>query len=204
MMSTTKIIPLSLAILFLGACSTPVVEHFYRLSYPVAAISQTEPEYELIIANVKLPEAVNRPQLVIQKSATEALISDEQRWVAPLDEQITQAVFAHLRAQLPDGWMASDASTGIGAAVNLPRYHLKIQIDQLLIQSGDQLTLEATWLVQDSSRKLLKRERSVFTARLSGQFYEAVAPALSDAAQQLSNQVAKTVQHARKPAAGNN
>ncbi|MFZ6657953.1 PqiC family protein [Undibacterium sp. TJN19] len=204
MMRNIKIIALSLAILSLSACTTPVIEHFYRLNYPVAALSTAEPKYELLIASVKLPDAVNRPQLVIQKSATESLVSDEQRWVAPLDEQITQALIAHLRTQLPEAWMSSEASAGTVASANLPRYHLKIQIDQLLIQSGDQLTLEATWLLQDGSRKLLKRDRNVFTIRLNGQGYEAVAPAVSEAVLQLSSQLVKTVQSNSKLATGSN
>ena len=201
MMRTTKIITLSLATMLLAACATPPVEHLYRLDYPLASNNQAEPQYELIIATVKLPEAVNRPQLVIQKSATESLVTDEQRWIAPLDEQLTLALTAHLRTRLPDAWLATDTgiNTGISSypANTLPRYLVKVQADQLLIKSGEQLTLEASWVILDHRRKLLKREHKVFTIRLNGPGYEAVAPAMSEAAQQLSGEVAASVQAAR-------
>lgn len=200
-MRSTHILRLSLATLLvstlLAACATPPVEHLYRLDYPLAATSQAEPQYELVIATVKVPEAINRPQLVIQKSATESLVTDEQRWIAPLDEQLTLSLMAHLRTRLPDAWLSSDTGISAGIAANpsspLPRYGVKVQIDQLLINSGSQLTLEASWVVLDHNRKLLKREHNIFTVRLNSPAYEAVAPAMSEAARQLAEQVGVSV-----------
>ncbi|MFZ6732072.1 PqiC family protein [Undibacterium sp. Ji42W] len=202
MIRSTHVLTISLLTLLLAACATPPVEHLYRLDYPLASTSQAEAQYELVVATVKLPEAVNRQQLVIQKSATESLISDEQRWLAPLDEQLTSALTAHLRKNLPDAWLSSDTGINAGIATtpgnSLPRYHVKIQVDQLLIQSGEQLTLEASWVVLDQGRKLLKREHKVFTVRLDGAAYETVAPAMSEAARQLAEQVGVSVTGVRK------
>lgn len=202
MMRSTHVLTISLASFLLAACTTPPVEHLYRLDYPLANTSQAEAQYELVVATIKLPEAVNRQQLVIQKSATESIVSDEQRWLAPLDEQLTNALTAHLRKNLPDAWLSSDTGINAGIAATpgntLPRYHVKVQVDQLIINSGEQLTLEASWVVLDSSRKLRKREHQVFTVRLNGPAYEAVAPAMSEAARQLAEQVGVSVQAVRK------
>ncbi len=202
MMRKPHLLALPLAALLLAACATPPVEHLYRLDYPVASSSQAEAQYELVIATIKLPEAVNRQQLVIQKSATESIVSDEQRWLAPLDEQLTQALTAHLRKNLPDAWLATDTGIQAGIATtpgtSLPRYLVRVQVDQLLIQSGEQLTLEASWVILDGNRKLKKREHQLFTIRLNGAGYEAVAPAMSDAARQLAEQVTASVQAVRK------
>lgn len=201
-MRTINKIALSLATLLLAACSTPPVEHLYRLDYPLANASQAEAQYELVIATVKLPEAVNRPQLVIQKSATESIISDEQRWIAPLDEQLTLSLIAHLRQHLPDAWLSSDTGISAGTTVSpdnrLPRYQVKVQIDQLLIHSGEQLTLEASWVILDHRRNLLRREHKVFTSRLNGPAYDAIAPAMSEAARQLAEQVGVSVSGIKK------
>lgn len=205
MMRSTHVLTIflaSLATLLLVACTTPPVEHLYRLDYPLASASQAEAQYELIVATIKLPEAVNRQQLVIQKSATESIVSDEQRWLAPLDEQLTNALTAHLRKNLPDAWLSTDTSINAGIAATpgntLPRYQVKVQVDQLIINSGEQLTLEASWVILDSSRKLRKREHQVFTVRLNGTAYEAVAPAMSEAARQLAEQVGVSVAGVRK------
>ena len=202
MMRSTHVLTISLTALLLAACATPPVEHLYRLDYPLASTNQAEPQYELVIATVKLPEAVNRQQLVIQKSATESIISDEQRWIAPLDEQLTLSLIAHLRSRLPDAWLSSDTGISAGIATthnnSLPRYQVKVQVDQLLINRGEQLTLEASWVVLDQGRKLLKREHKVLTVRLNGPAYEAVAPAMSEAAKQLAEQVGVNVLGVRK------
>ncbi|MFZ6875777.1 PqiC family protein [Undibacterium sp. Di27W] len=202
MMRTAKLLALPLTAFLLAACATPPVEHLYRLDYPLSSSNQAEAQYELQVATIKLPEAANRQQLVIQKSATEAIVTDEQRWIAPLDEQLTSALTAHLRKNLPEAWLSSDTGINAGVAANpgnsLPRYQVKVQVDQLLIQSGEQLTLEASWVVLDSSRKLLKREHKVFIVSLHGTAYETVAPAMSEAAKQLAEQVAASVAGVRK------
>ncbi len=204
----TATLILCLTPMLLSACATPTVEHLYRLDYPLTATSQAEPQYELVVATVKLSEAINRPQLVVQKSDTESVIVDEQRWIAPLDEQLTLSLIAHLRARLPEAWLSSE--TGINAGISahldnkLPRYLVKVQADQILIKSGEQLTLEASWVILDHSRKLLKREHKTFTVHLSGQGYESIAPAMSEAAQQLSGEVAVSVQALRVTSASVN
>ena len=188
-------------VLALAGCATPATERYYRIAYPANAAGDISDaagvQYELILGSVQIPESINRPQLVLQKSATEASITDDQRWVAPLDEQIAQAVIANLRAQLPGAWLAS-STTGLAASGQvLPRYNLKIQVEQLLILSGDKVVLEANWMLQDSSRKLVKRERSVIHVTMSGAGYDPVAPAVSEAVRQLSVAVAKGIQAAR-------
>ncbi|GGC68990.1 lipoprotein [Undibacterium terreum] len=187
--------------LVLAGCATPATERYYRIAYPGNAAADAGDaagvQYELILGSVQIPESINRPQLVVQKSATEASITDDQRWVAPLDEQIAQAVIANLRGQLPGAWLASSTAGLAASGQGLPRYHLKIQVEQLLILSGDKVVLEANWVLQDGSRKLLKRERSVISVAMSGAGYDPVAPAVSEAVRQLSAAVAKGMQTAR-------
>ncbi|MES2072070.1 MAG: PqiC family protein [Pseudomonadota bacterium] len=191
----------ALVVLLLAGCATPANEHYYRLAYPAGELAADTASagggYELIVDSVRIPEAINRPQLVVQKSATESLISDDQRWVAPLDEQIAQTIVANLRRQLPGVWSTTGAITSAGAGPGLPRYHLKIQVEQLLIESGGKVALEAIWVLQDSSRKMVKSERAVINVALNGPGYDAIAPAVSEAVRQLSVMVAKGISSAR-------
>ncbi|MET3118452.1 putative lipoprotein YmbA [Undibacterium sp. GrIS 1.8] len=202
----SKII-LTLFTLALTACATPYTERYYQLTYPLNNTSGAQTDdanaakitYELIVADVRIPDSINRNQLVVQKSATESVISDDQRWVALLDEQIGQAVVANLRSQLPGAWIANrvTVSNTSAAGQNLPRYHLAIQVAQLLIQSGDKVTLEAIWILQDGSKNTLKRERTVITVPVSGAGYDPIAPAVSESVRQLSEQIAKGMLAAR-------
>ncbi|HTD02695.1 PqiC family protein [Undibacterium sp.] len=203
-MTQAKKLILLLSLAALAGCATPATEHYYRLAYTGSAADQAPSEatsaaikYELIVDSVRIPDAINRPQLVMQKSATESSISDDQRWVAPLDELITQAVVANLRSPLPDAWLATGVSAGAAAGPGLPRYHLKIQVEQLLIQGGETVALAATWTLQDGSRKMLRRERTVINVPIHGPGYEPVAPAVSEAVQQLSAVIAKGMQAVR-------
>ena len=189
-MSCTSIV---ISVLLLSACATPVVEHYYRLTYASGPTQTTEPKYELVVNQVLIPESVNRLQMVLQKSSTESLVKDDQRWVAPLDEQITHAMVAHLRTGLPDAWLTE----GTESKQSLPRFLLKTQIEKLLINAPGQVEVETTWLVMDANRKVLRRQHKTILVPLATADYESIAAAVSEAVRQLSSVVAQDISAAQ-------
>lgn len=186
-----------ISVILLSACATPVVERYYRLTYASStaeSIEPTESKYELVVNQVQIPESINRLQMVVQKSSTESLVKDAQRWVAPLDEQITHAMVANLRSVLPEVWL----SEGIESKASLPRFLLKTQIEKLLINAPGQVELESTWLVMDANRKVLRRQHKTILVPLATNDYESIAAGVSDAVRQLSMLVAQDISAAQK------
>ena len=182
------------SVILLAACATPVVEHYYRLTYASIAPQTTDVKYELVVAQVLIPESVNRLQMVVQKSSSESLVKDDQRWVAPLDEQMTRALVAHLRNALPEAWLTE----GTDSKPSLPRFLLKTQIEKLLINAPGQVELETTWLVMDANRTVLRRQHKIILVSLATNDYESIATGVSEAARQLSILVAQDISATQK------
>jgi uncharacterized lipoprotein YmbA len=183
-------ITLSLALMLsLVACSTPAPEHFYSLDYAKPGNTDAAPRYELILDSIKIPESLNRPQFVIQHTTDEADILDDQRWLAPLDEQIGAAVSGNLRAALPTAWIAMENA----AHTDLPRYQLKIEVQRLVLNPGKPTELEVSWQIVDSSKKLQSRHRQLFTAPTNSASYAALAASVAEAVRQLSGAIAADV-----------
>ena len=185
-------VSIAISVILLSACATPVVERYYRLTYAsnaVQAAESSEPKYELVVNQVQIPESINRPQMVLQKSPTESLVKDAQRWVAPLDEQITHAMVAHLRIALPESWLTESTES----KASLPRFLLKTQIEKLLINAPGQVELEATWHVMDANRKVLGRQHKTIFLPLASNDYEAIAAGVSEAVRLLSLSVVQDI-----------
>lgn len=176
---------------FIAGCATPADEHYYRLSYPAAPALPASASYEVVVDGVSIPDALNRPQLVLQKSSTEALIDDAQRWLAPLDEQLGQALIGQLRSKLPQAWVGADVKASQGMA----RYYLKLQVEQLLapMDGGGEVVLEANWSLLDGARQLQQRRHALIKMPRGGAGYETVAPAVSAAVEALATEIAQVI-----------
>jgi len=74
-----------------GCGSTPKA-HFYTLSAVPAAAGATAPSatagYGVAVGPITVPEAVDRPQIVVRLSPSQVEISELHRWAAPLKSEI--------------------------------------------------------------------------------------------------------------------
>ena len=190
MMTILKTAMAAACLLALVACASPVSERFYRLDYAPPPAQAGVPQYEVVLEALTLPESVNRAQIVLQKSATEVEILDQQRWIAPLAGQILQALSAQLQNDLPRAWVSTRLdSHGSGA-----RYLVRADIEQLLISPGRQITLEASWRISDAARLPLQRQHRRLTIALDSVDPAAIAPTLSQLLQQWASLLAQDVQ----------
>src|SRR5450830_121335 len=174
----------------LSGCASPVKEHFYQLRFSTTethteAVARTT-QYDVMIDSVMIPEAINRPQLVVQKSATEAQILDEQRWVAPLDEQIRQALQANLQAQLPNAWLSQHPQGHPSAQ----HYVIRTEVRDLRITPSREVSMDVVWIIYGANRNPLKRQQRRVTAVLNDNDYATIAPAISTLLQDLSDNIA--------------
>ncbi|MFZ6861936.1 PqiC family protein [Undibacterium sp. Ji67W] len=173
----------------LVACASPNKDRFYQLTYANQDRTSGDAKYDVIFDTVTIPDGVNRPQLVIQKSPTESQILDEQRWVAPLDEQIRQTFLANLQAQLPEAWLAQRADSH----ATLPRYFVHAEIQQLQITPGQDVAVDLVWIISDGNKKPLRRQHLRRSLALNSADYGDIAPAISSVLRSLSDNMAKDI-----------
>ena len=173
----------------LSGCASPATERFYSLDYE----RQTKPAseasalaYEILIESVKIPDAINRPQFVIQHDSGELSMLEHQRWLAPLEEQIALALAGNLRTSLASAWVTTEPAE----QASLPRLRLRIEVQRLLLKPGKSAELDISWVVLDKDRKALRRQHQLITVPVASTQYAALAASVSDAIRQLSTAIA--------------
>ena len=177
----------------LAGCAADLPTHYYEISALSSPAGATHPGAELFVAEIRVPDAVSRSEMVIQRTAHESDVLDGQQWLSPMDEQIRRAVVSDLQADLPDLWVTRAPSTR-GAA---KRYTLRIEVQQVTLTKGGVARIVATWTIEDDADRTLRRERGTFESQAADDGYESIAIAASAAVERLSGQITESLSRIR-------
>ena len=113
----------------LTACGSSPPSHYYELSAqpdPAPVAPTGYPMRTVAIGEVKLPGALDRPQIARQIGPNQLEYAESDRWAGPLDDMVRRVLAADLRPLLPAGTalVASDSSApaGLTVAVEVSRF----------------------------------------------------------------------------------
>lgn len=155
-----------LGLLLAGCASTPL--HYYTLVAPAAAPGQageTSLPFELL--PVGIPAQVDQPQLVVREGAQGVAMLGNERWIAPLNDELRSALSADLARELH----SQDIS---GLPDNdQPSLRIKLDVRRFDSQPGGYALIEGAWNV-----RLLRGGQSASLACTS-QVREPVGPGIS-------------------------
>lgn len=138
--------------LLLAACATTPASRYFSLVSPQngqsasgrAAASQA---IAIHLQPVGLPAQVDRPQIVLSRPDSDALLLlNESVWAAPLADEIRQALSLSLADRL-------DALSidGMRAPQGLAVWTIGFTVNRFEMRNGDGATLEATWRLSPPS-----------------------------------------------------
>jgi hypothetical protein len=143
-----RLVPALLLAGILAACSS-APSHYYVLSdyvlsaQPQAArpVPKGPARTTVAIGAVKLPGALDRPQMVRRIGPNQLDYSETERWAGPLDEMVRRVLAADLRSRLAAvGFVLvgndSAAPANLAIAVDITRFDA---------DKAGQVTLEAGW-----------------------------------------------------------
>ncbi len=179
-----------LVVLLAAGCSASPPTNFYTLaSLPpdastVAAARQ--PLGIVALGPVRLPDYVDRPQIVTRTGTYAMSLAAFDQWAGPLDDMVPRVLVEDLTQRLP-----------ADRVVSFPRvsgpnfdYRIALEVTRFDVEPGGLATLTARWQVYDS---LTPRARLVadetFTHQANGNGYEDYAAALSVALAELSERL---------------
>lgn len=178
------------AVLALTACaSTPV--HYYTLVAPADASTLAAPApaslpFELL--PVSVPAQVDQPQLVVREGGQGVALLEGERWIAPLSNEIRDALAADLARALN----SRDISGMAGG--DKPSVRIKLDLRRFDSQLGGYATLEGAWSVR------LLHEASAASVACSSRVSEPVGATYTSlvqghqrAIQQLGQQISAAV-----------
>lgn len=178
-----------LCLLLLGGCASSTPSRHYVLS-PIADQSKASSEEScpsVGIGPIKLPEYVNRMQIVTRTSPNELTLSYSNLWAEPLADSVPRTLAENIsrlictKEILFFPWRPS----------KVPDVRVEVELLQLDGALGRNVTIEAWWRVigrTDSKAGIIRNK--TYNEPVAGQNYEALVQAHSSALAALSRDIA--------------
>jgi uncharacterized protein len=173
----------------LTACGSSPPSHYYELSAepdPAPVAQAGYPTRTVAIGEVKLPGALDRPQIARQIGPNQLEYAESDRWAGPLDDMVRRVLAADLRPLLPAGTalVASDSSAPAGLTV-------AVEVSRFDADKAGRVMLDATWETLDKNARVTGAPRAAnIVEPASGSDAAAVAAAMSRALARLADTIA--------------
>lgn len=177
--------------LMAGCSSSPPI-HFYTLSAEAAETgSENRTGLRIAVAPISLPDVVDRPQIVIRSGPNQVTLADEYRWAESLKTEIPRVIAENLRRLLGTGQVWTYPQHVPGSV----DYRVLLEIQRFESTPGQIAAIDALWTVQHHSQEGVesKTGRSTVQQPVSGQEYDAVAAAHSQALASIAREIADTI-----------
>lgn len=183
--------------ILLAACGSAPKDKFYTLapaSATTPAATASAPAcYGVAIGPVRVPEALDRTQMVVREGPNRVEILDQHRWAGSLRSEIARALAAGVGAQLPEAQVSvHDGQAGRNAA-----YRVAVDIERFDATVNDSVAVQALWTIRQEGGKELGSGRFAATEPTGPGGHDAIAGAYAKALSAMSAQVAQAVRGAQ-------
>lgn len=176
-----------LPLLILAACGTAPKEHYYTLSSPAPVESTAPATISVVVANVSVPEAVDRNPMVIRTGPNQVEIDDFHRWAEPLKAAIPRVLAANLGKELGTARVSAGRQ-----APAVADYRVTVDVRRFESSFGEGATLEAAWTVTGKSGPPVNG-RTLATEPASSRDHAGIAAAHSRALERLAREIAGAI-----------
>jgi uncharacterized lipoprotein YmbA len=143
----------------LAACGSSPPSRYYVLSAqpdPAAVPQIGGSPRTLALGAVKLPGALDRPQIARQLGPNQLEYAETDRWAGPLDDMTRRVLAADLRPLLPAGTtLVSDDSS------NAAELTVAVEVTRFDADKTGQVRLDASWQTLDKNAKAIGVARGV-------------------------------------------
>ncbi|MBS1227791.1 MAG: hypothetical protein H6R17_1068 [Proteobacteria bacterium] len=140
-----------LASVLLGACGTTPPPVYYALDDQAMSVAKRATTPSVAIVQAKLPDSLDRPQLVIRSAANRVQLSEQRRWAEPLRYEIPRVLADDLGRLL-------DSSRVAALPVDVQRFsadfNVQLDIQRLEIVEGQGADLDLMWLIESRQGKV--------------------------------------------------
>lgn len=190
--SVSRALPRAVAVaglVFLSACAAPS-ERFYTLASDAPAMPASDsatPAWRVDVRPVKVPAAVSRSQLVVRIDAAEVKVLEDDRWAAPLADEIRGAIVADLSRQ------AGTAARGASMKdPDVPVYQLTAEVQRFESWPRSHVLIDVVWTVRTPDGTGARTCHSVRSEPVSGG-YQAIVDGHRRAIAIIAAQIAQVV-----------
>jgi len=180
-------------ILFLTACGSSPKTNFYVLNADLGAMTREANINKgpaVGVWRVKLPDILDRSEIVTRDSQFEIKLGDFSWWAGSLDKNMTQLIAAELSERL----RSSLVVVSPWESYRKLDYQVVIRVERFDGVLGGEAVLRGVWgLLDAEGQKELQREAFAFKANTADSTYKEMVAAMSQLTVQLAGQVAKAI-----------
>ena len=191
-------------VFFLSACMRGNKSvQFYRLNAGVAmidAVKMDESANQAVVGlgPIRIPDYLNRPQMVVAISDNQYQLSEEHRWAERLDQNISLALAKFLPSQLGSNRIVRYP----WAQRQIVDYQVSIDIIEFNIDALGRSRLTAQWLIKRKDQPDISR-RFDYQVSASTTDYDVMVSAQSACLTKLGQDIAVTLRQIMKVDVGN-
>ncbi len=156
---------LALVVMILTGCASSPSSKFYQLTPVQSKTSVTgdvSPDQSQIIAigPVRIPDYLDRPQIVTRSGKNELKLSEFDRWAGSLENDVNRVLVEDISGLLPaDGFSVVHWTPYSGSQVPAS-YRVEVIVDRFEGALGDSVLLKAQWRIFAKDRSLILEKGS--------------------------------------------
>jgi hypothetical protein len=189
MKSSFVAVGIGLCLLLLVGCASNAPSRYYVLS-PLTGEGKVTPEESCVsvgMGPIKLPEYVNRPQIVTHTAPNEITLSYFDLWAEPLTDSVPRTLAENISRLI----CTREVSLYPWKPSRAPDYRVEVEVLHMDGTLGSTVSLEAWWNISSAGEKKLRViQRSSYSEPVAGQDYDALVRAHSRALAALSRDIA--------------
>ncbi len=186
---------LALSVVLAACVGAPAPkEQYFTLSSPnPGAAPPASDSPSIYVGPVTVPEAVDRPGMVLRTSANQVDISDDYRWAEPLRNAIPRVIGDTLSRELG----TSRVLTSRSASTTPVDIRVAIEVQRFDSSLTDGATIDAVWSVKNVANGKSHNGRSVVHEPTTAQGPAGIAAAHSVALENVGKEIAAAVRETR-------
>lgn len=178
-----------------SACATTTVPTSYYSLMPEASSAAAAPSdnsYQIEVLPVEVPMQVDVAQMVVRTGKGELVPVDTRRWIAPLPNELRNALSWQLTRTLGVRDVA-----GLGRSAATPVYRISLRVQRFDSAPGAYARIDASWSIRssdsDSSMPVCNSNASISVPP----GYAELAQGHQQALAQIAAEIASTIRNAR-------
>lgn len=185
----------ALAGALLAGCAATPPTRYYTLLPAVAASeqrSEAAPRFDWNVDPVVVAAQFDQPQWVVRAADGSLVVLDNERWIAPLGDEIRGAVVERLT---PRFGPPNPGSSAAGA----PAWRVRIDVQRFDLLPGSEARIVADWSLRGDGQAL--RCHAAISQPVAAPDYASLARAQQQAVARLADAIAAALERSAKGAA---
>jgi uncharacterized lipoprotein YmbA len=185
----------ALFVVILTGCASSPSSKFYQLTPVQNKTSVTRdvfPDQNLTIGigPVRVPDYLDRPQIVTRSGKNELKLSEFDRWAGSLEHDVNRVLVEDISSLLPaDRFFVVRWTPYLESQVPAS-YRVEVLVERFEGTLDDSVLLKAQWAVFAKDKHLLLKKEAEIREEMNGSSYESLVVAMSSALERLSQEIA--------------